>query len=121
METDVQHDELDETLAAHQTSDGERFAPEELVGSGSESSANDLAGEGAGDDSDHIAPGDPIIKETKVGAETGEGEVKGEEEDGDEILDLFGHLDGKTTLMRADQADQECAKDGVDANDVCPG
>lgn len=119
LETDVEDDEFDKTLAAHQATDGEGFTPEELVGSGSKGSADDLPGEGTRNDSDDVAPSDPIVKETKVGAQTGECEVEGKEEDGDEILNLFGHLDGETTLVGADQADQECAEDGMDTDDVC--
>lgn len=119
LQTDVEDNELDKTLAAHQASDGEGFAPEKLVGAGGKGTTDDLAGEGAGDDSDHVAPGDPIVKETEVGAETGERKVEREEEDRDEILDLFSHLDGETALVGADQADEESAEDGVDSDDVC--
>ncbi len=99
------HNQLEQTLAAHQHSDAEALSPPQLAEAGCESSADDLPREGAGDDADDIRPGNAIIEQAEIGAQAGEGKVKRQEQDGNKVLDLLGQLDGKATVMRADDAD----------------
>lgn len=114
-----QDDQLDQTLAAHQAANGEAFAPEELVRTSGQGTTRDLADEGAHDDADDICPSDPVFQETQIGIQPGKGKVERQEQDRNEIFDLFGQLDGETAVVRADYADQEGAKDGMDTNDPC--
>jgi hypothetical protein len=116
-----QNNQLNQTLAAHQATDGQAFSPEQLVGASSEGAACDLADESTGDDTDNICPGDAIVQETQVRVQTREGKIEGQEQDRDEIFNLLGKLDGETAVVRADQADQEGAEDGMNANNACAG
>ena len=113
-----QNNQLDQAFATHQNTNGKALPPDQLRESRGEGAANDLSKEGYRQHANHVGPGDARVQQTEVGAQARQGKVEGQEEHGDEILDLLGQLDGKPTVVRADQADQEAAEDRMDSDDA---
>lgn len=71
-----QHNELDKTLATHKCTDSETFSPKTLGQTSSQSTSDDLAEEGACDNGKNISPCSTIVEQTKIGVETGKGEIE---------------------------------------------
>lgn len=107
------HDKLHETLATHEDTNSPTLAPLKLTQSGCHGAPNDLTGEGNGNNTDHIGPGDAIVEQAKIGAETRQRKVQGQEEHRHQILNLFGQLYSKASLMRTDQTNEEGTEDGM--------
>jgi outer membrane protein assembly factor BamE (lipoprotein component of BamABCDE complex) len=63
-----QDNEFDQTLATHQDADAEAFSPQQFATPSSQCTANDLAREGHGNNSNDIGPSNAIIEETEVSA-----------------------------------------------------
>lgn len=103
--TTYQHDELDKTLATHKCADSETFSPQTLGQTSSQGTSDDLAEEGACDNSNNISPCSTIVKQTKIGVETGKGEVERQQDRSDEIFNLFGQLDGETAVVWTNETD----------------
>lgn len=70
MQTTHQDNELNQTLAAHQTTNSKAFAPQELVGAGGKGPTGDFADKGTHDDADDVCPGDAVTQEAQVGVQT---------------------------------------------------
>lgn len=111
-----QYDQLHQAFTAHQDTYSEALSPHKLAGSGGKSTANDLCDKGHRDNSNDVCPGDSVVEETEVGAQTRECEIKGEEEDGDQVFNLLCELNGESAFMGADQSHEESAKNWVDSN-----
>jgi hypothetical protein len=112
-----QHDELNQPLAAHEAADGNALPPQQLARLGRQRGANHLAEKGGHDNGNDIAPGDAVVEHAEVGVEARQRKVQRQEDDRDKVLNLLGQLDGEAALVRADEADEKGAKDGVDADD----
>lgn len=99
-----QDDKLNETLTTHEDSDAETLSPEALGCTSSKSSRNNLARESADNNCDDIGPSYSVIEQAEISVETRKGKVEGNEKDSNEILDFLSKLDGKTTIVRANDA-----------------
>lgn len=113
------HDKFHEALTTHQASNGEGLPPFEFVEFRGDRTTDDLASEGNGNNSNCIAPCNPIVEQAQIGAQSRQSKVQRQKHHSDEILNLFGQLDGKASFVRADQAGQKGAEDGVNTNDTC--
>jgi hypothetical protein len=118
MQSTHQDNELNQALAAHQTTDSQAFAPQELVGAGGKGSTDDLAEKGTHDDADDICPGNAVTQEAQVGVQARQSKVERQEQNANEIFDLLGQFDGETAVVRADDADQKGPENGMNANDT---
>lgn len=114
--TTYQHDELDKTLTTHKCTDSETFSPQTLGQTSSQSTSDDLAEEGACNNGNNISPCSTIVKQTKIGIETGKGEVERQQDRSDEIFNLFGQFDGETAVVWTNETDKKCAENGVHAD-----
>jgi hypothetical protein len=111
-----QHDELYKTFATHQGTDSEAFSPKTFGETGGKCTGDDFAKEGTCNDGNDIAPGSTIIEQAKIGIETREGKIKRQKYRTDKIFNLFGQLDGKTTVVRTNETDEESTENGMDAD-----
>ena len=66
-------------------------------------------------------PDRAVVEQAEVGREAAEGEVERKEEDGDERLERLGQLLGERAVLGKDYADQEAAKDRMNAARVSAG
>jgi hypothetical protein len=95
-----QHYKFHETFATHQNTDTETFSPDQFASSSSKGATNDLPRKCSRNNSNNVRPRNAIIKETKVRTQSGQSEIKREEEGRNEIFNLLGDFDSKTTVMR---------------------
>lgn len=117
-QTNVEHDELDETFAGHECAHRRRLAEVESECPRCNSAADELGEKGNDNNGNGVCPSFARVEVAEVGLETRESKVNGEEDDKDEILHLFGESDGVAAFVGDHETDEEGAKDGVDANDV---
>ena len=113
-----QNNQLDETFATHQRTDCKTLAPEHTTATGSPRSPDKFGEEGNGANTDNVSPDDAAVEQTDVGVETGQGEVEGEEQCSDQILNLFGDLDVETSVMWTNHTSHECTEDSVDTDNT---
>jgi len=106
-DTTYQYNELHETFATHQNSNSKTFSPHQLISSSCKCTTDDLSRKCNSNDSNYICPGDTIVQETKICAQPRECKVERQENDRNEIFDLFRELDGESTIMRADKPNKE--------------
>lgn len=73
-----QDDQFHQTLAAHQHANGEALPPLQLHTPGGQRAAENLSSESACDDANNVRPGNSIIQQTQIGAQSGQGKVQGQ-------------------------------------------
>lgn len=112
------NDKFDEPLTTHQTSNGQTLSPDQTAAPGCQSATDDLACKCNCDNSNDISPCHTIAQQSQVGVQTGQRKVKWQEQDCDQILDLFRKLDCEPFIVRTNQANQEASENWVDSNDT---
>lgn len=136
LRTDIEDDELDQALAAHERPDREALTRVETLEPGSDGAAAKLADERNDAEENDVAPRLAVVEQAEVGLEAGDwegvglstgaaadgqaegrtGKVDWQEEDGDEVLDLNDHVE--RDLARDGKRGNKAAENCVDANDV---
>ena len=73
---------------------------------------------GDGDDGEADEPALPVVQQSDLGAQAGEGKEEREEEDGTEIFDADAELVAEAADVRHDGAGEEGAEESVNADDL---
>lgn len=111
-----QDNQFDETLATHEHTNGEALPPKTMAPTRSDRTTKDLAEKGAKNNSNNISPSLAIVEQTQVGVEARKGKVEREQKRSHQIFNLFGQLDGKTTIVGTYDSNEESTKNGVNTN-----
>lgn len=118
LQTNVEHNQLDETLTRHEHTNSSRFAPGVTAKLGDASAAKELADESDDSEEDDVAPNLARVQGCQVGVESGQHEVDWKEEHGDQIINSLRDGNRKTALVGDDETSEEATKNGVHADDA---
>lgn len=118
FQSNVEHNQLNETLAGHEHADGSRLAPCVAADLGHASTAEELAAESEDHHEDDVAPNLARVKGCKIGVETGQDEVDGQEEHGDKVIDALRNRNSESALVGDNETSEESTEDGMNTDDA---
>jgi hypothetical protein len=113
-----QDNQLNQTLATHERTNGEAFPPKHASPSCSDRSTDKLGEEGHRNDANHVSPDNTAVEKANVGVEARKCKVQWQEESSDQILNLLCNFDGESTFVGTDEAGHESSENGVHTNDA---
>src|SRR4051812_42977859 len=99
-----QDNQLDQALATHQHSNSSTLSPYQFACSGCKSASNNFTSKSNCYDCDNVSPGDAIIEQTDVRAQSRQCKVQGKEQNGDEVFNLLRKFNCESSIVWTDES-----------------